>query len=55
MEGVGFVVWQSAFVLLEYLLRCPPFGQWADVKVVELGVLPRSEKKTRRVFDERYE
>ena len=25
------------------------------VKVVELGVLPRSEKKTRRVFDERYE
>ena len=25
------------------------------VKVVELGVLPRSEKKPRRVFDERYE
>lgn len=25
------------------------------VKVVELGVLPRSEKKTLRVFDERYE
>ncbi|HJB55402.1 MAG TPA: phenylacetate--CoA ligase [Candidatus Olsenella avistercoris] len=25
------------------------------VKVVELGVLPRSEKKARRVFDERYE
>jgi phenylacetate-CoA ligase len=25
------------------------------VKVVELGVLPRSEKKTQRVFDERYE
>lgn len=25
------------------------------VKVVELGMLPRSEKKTRRVFDERYE
>ena len=25
------------------------------VKVVELGVLPRSEKKTRRGFDERYE
>ncbi|HPZ00922.1 MAG TPA: phenylacetate--CoA ligase family protein, partial [Clostridiales bacterium] len=24
------------------------------VKVVELGVLPRSEKKTQRVFDERY-
>lgn len=25
------------------------------VKVVELGVLPRSEKKTKRVFDERYD
>lgn len=25
------------------------------VKVIELGVLPRSEKKTRRVFDERYD
>lgn len=25
------------------------------VKVVELGVLPRSEKKTQRVFDERYQ
>lgn len=25
------------------------------VKVVELGVLPRSEKKTKRVYDERYE
>lgn len=25
------------------------------VKVVELGLLPRSEKKTKRVFDERYE
>ncbi|MCR4870946.1 MAG: phenylacetate--CoA ligase [Atopobiaceae bacterium] len=25
------------------------------VKIVELGMLPRSEKKTKRVFDERYE
>ena len=25
------------------------------VKVVEVGVLPRSEKKTKRVFDERYD
>ncbi len=25
------------------------------VKVVEIGVLPRSEKKTKRVIDERYE
>ena len=25
------------------------------VKIVELGFLPRSEKKTKRVYDERYE
>ncbi|MDO4537310.1 MAG: hypothetical protein Q4B54_04045 [Coriobacteriales bacterium] len=25
------------------------------VKIVELGMLPRSEKKTKRVFDERYD
>jgi phenylacetate-CoA ligase len=25
------------------------------VKIVELGMLPRSEKKTKRVIDERYE
>ena len=25
------------------------------VKVVEIGVLPRSEKKTKRVIDERYD
>ena len=25
------------------------------VKVVELGILPRSEKKSKRVFDERYD
>ena len=25
------------------------------VKIVELGVLPRSEKKTKRVIDERYD
>ena len=25
------------------------------VKVLELGVLPRSEKKTKRVIDERYD
>lgn len=31
------MVWQSAFVLAEYLLRCPPFGQWDDVRVVDLG------------------
>lgn len=37
LENVGFVVWQSAFVLAEYLLRMPPFGQWGDVKTVDLG------------------
>ncbi|KAK9838308.1 hypothetical protein WJX81_003588 [Elliptochloris bilobata] len=37
LEMVGLVVWQSAFVLAEYLLRAPPFGQWADVRAVDLG------------------
>jgi len=25
------------------------------VKIVEIGILPRSEKKTKRVIDERYD
>ena len=37
MDNVGLVVWQSAFVLAEYLLRHPPFGQWHDVHAVDLG------------------
>ena len=37
LEHVGLVVWQSAFVLAEYLLRHPPFGQWDDVHAVDLG------------------
>ncbi|KAL3148776.1 hypothetical protein ABBQ38_014185 [Trebouxia sp. C0009 RCD-2024] len=37
LENVGLVAWQSAFVLAEYLLRHPPFGQWHDVRAVDLG------------------
>ena len=37
LSHVGLVVWQSAFVLADWLLRHPPFGQWADVSVLELG------------------
>ena len=37
LSHVGLVVWQSAFVLAELLLRQPPFGQWHDVRVVDLG------------------
>ena len=37
LSRVGLVVWQSAFVLAELLLRHPPFGQWHDVRVVDLG------------------
>eukprot|EP00884_Botryococcus_braunii_P005559 jgi/Botrbrau1/15003/Bobra.0018s0102.1 len=37
LDNVGLVVWQSAFVLAEYLLRHPPFAQWDDVTVVGLG------------------
>ena len=37
LDHVGLVVWQSAFVMAEYLLRHPPFGQWHDVHAVDLG------------------
>uniref|UniRef100_A0A061RWU8 Protein-lysine methyltransferase mettl21d n=1 Tax=Tetraselmis sp. GSL018 TaxID=582737 RepID=A0A061RWU8_9CHLO len=37
LRNVGLRVWQSAFILTEYLARCPPFGQWADTKVLDLG------------------
>ena len=37
LQHVGLVVWQSAFVLAEYLLRHPPYGQWQDVLAVDLG------------------
>ena len=37
LSHVGLVVWQSAFVLAELLLRQPPFGQWHDVRVIDLG------------------
>eukprot|EP00891_Asterochloris_glomerata_P000231 jgi/Astpho2/231/Aster-x0908 len=37
LSNVGLVVWQSAFMLAEFLLRAPPFGQWHDVRVVDLG------------------
>lgn len=35
--NVGLIVWRSAFVLAEYLLRLKPFPTWSDVGCVELG------------------
>lgn len=35
--NLGLVAWQSGFLLAELLLRRPPFRQWADVAVVDLG------------------
>ena len=37
LSHVGLVVWQSAFLLAELLIRRPPFGAWGDVRVVDLG------------------
>mmetsp|Transcript_21206 Transcript_21206/g.58897 ORF Transcript_21206/g.58897 Transcript_21206/m.58897 type:complete len:271 (-) Transcript_21206:231-1043(-) len=37
LQNVGLRVWQCAFVLTEYLIRRPPFSQWAGVKVLDLG------------------
>ena len=35
--NVGKVVWQSGFLLADYLIRCPPFRDWGGVRVVDLG------------------
>ncbi len=37
LENVGLVVWQSAFVLAEFLMAHPPLGAWHDVRAVDLG------------------
>lgn len=37
LNNVGLVVWQSAFVLADYLIAHPPFRTWRDVNVIELG------------------
>ena len=37
LVNVGLVVWQSAFVLADYLVACPPYGTWQGVSVIDLG------------------
>ncbi len=37
LNNVGLVVWQSAFVLADYLIAHPPFRTWREVNVIELG------------------
>ena len=37
LGNVGLVVWQSAFVLADYLVACPPYGTWQGVSVIDLG------------------
>ena len=37
LENVGLVVWQSAFVLAEFLMAHSPMGAWDDVRAVDLG------------------
>jgi predicted nicotinamide N-methyase len=37
LHNVGYVMWQSGFVLAELLLRHPPFRAWHGVSVVDLG------------------
>ncbi|KAK9916047.1 hypothetical protein WJX75_007777 [Coccomyxa subellipsoidea] len=37
LENVGLVVWQSAFVLAEFLMAHSPMGAWHDVRAVDLG------------------
>ena len=37
LGNVGLVVWQSAFVLADYLVARPPYGTWQGVSVIDLG------------------
>ncbi|EIE25645.1 hypothetical protein COCSUDRAFT_64760 [Coccomyxa subellipsoidea C-169] len=37
LDNVGLVVWQSAFVLAEFLVSHAPMGDWRDVRTVDLG------------------
>ena len=37
LSRVGLVVWESSWLLAEFLLRVQPLGSWAGVTVVELG------------------
>ncbi len=40
LKDVGLVVWDSAFVLAEWLLRTRPETYWIGKRVVELGCGP---------------
>ncbi|KAG1675873.1 hypothetical protein FOA52_001530 [Chlamydomonas sp. UWO 241] len=37
LGDVGLVAWQCGFVLADLMLRAPPLGSWAGVRVVDLG------------------
>ena len=54
VETNGSVNWQDLRERVAYSIKSK-IGFTPLVKIVETGVLPRSEKKTRRVFDERYD
>ena len=54
VETNGSVDWEDLRTRVARRVR-HRIGFTPLVKIVELGVLPRSEKKTKRVFDERYD
>ena len=53
VETNGSVDWNDLRARVAQRIRSK-LGFTPLVKIVELGVLPRSEKKTKRVFDERH-
>ena len=53
VEAPGTVDWASTSKAVAARMKSK-IGFTPLVKIVELGFLPRSEKKTRRVYDERY-
>ena len=54
IEASGSVDWAKASKDVATRMRSK-IGFTPLIKIVELGFLPRSEKKTKRVYDERYE
>jgi phenylacetate-CoA ligase len=54
VETNGSVNWQDLRERVAFSIKSK-IGFTPLVKIVENGVLPRSEKKTKRVFDERYD
>lgn len=51
LAQVGLVAWQCGFLLADYLLRRPPFRQWQDVRLLDLGAGTGEMSASQRAWD----